>query len=266
VMGKWRVLLTAVLLAWSAGSRADLTLSGYSVVGAFGVPLSSQEQIWIRNTSLRRDFMERGRAYTQLFDLARKQAVIIDHFTRVAELHDLNAPVATTEASMPAGGLKLKFEPTGNARPLLEWSCREFEVAASMPARLGSEETVFHLNGKVWVASGVEEEAAVKGLVSEAKKPGFFLGIPSVARVTPAQSLLMNEIIRKLATKGLPCAGELESSYEGNGPMVNLARKMPSKVSVTFQKYSTEPIKPEMFMVPAGYQQVQRQLPAMPVQ
>lgn len=254
------------MLACSAPAGADLVLSGYSVTTAFNMPLSSQEQIWIRDTSVRRDFMDRGRAYTHLFDLAKKQAVIIDHFTRTAELHDLGALGAATEASAPANGLKLKFEPTGKARPLQNWNCKEFSIAASVPARLGSEEAVFHLKGTAWVAGGVPEEAAIKKLVNETKKPGFFLGIPAVASATPAHARLMNEIIRKLATKGLPCAGEVESSYEGGGPMVNLARKMPSKASVTFQKYSAEPIKPEIFVVPAGYQFVKRPSSLMPMQ
>jgi hypothetical protein len=262
-----RLWLPAVAaLAWAAAAHADLVLSGYSVTTAFNMPLSSQEQIWIRDTLVRRDFMDRGRAYTHLFDLSKKQALIIDHFTRVAELHDLKALDATTEASAPASGVKLKFEPTGNARPLQNWSCKEFTIAASMPTRLGSEEAVFHLKGVVWVASGVPEEAAIKALVSEAKKPGFFLGIPAVANVTPAHSRMMNEIIRKLAVKGLPCAGEVESSYEGTGPMVNLARKMPSKASVTFQKYSAEAMRPEMFVVPPGYQFVKRPQSLMPMQ
>lgn len=265
-MRKWRGMLMVAVLACSAPAGADLALSGYSVTSAFNMPLSSQEQIWIHDTLVRRDFMDRGRAYTHLFDLAKRQALIIDHFTRTVELHDLNALGAATEAGAPANGLKLKFEPTGNARPLQNWNCKEFSIAASVPARLGSEEAVFHLKGTVWVAGGVPEEAAIKGLANEAKKPGFFLGIPAVASVTPAHSRLMNEIIRKLAAKGLPCAGEVESSYEGSGPMVNLARKMPSKASVTFQKYSAEPIKPEMFVVPAAYQFVRRPPSPMPLQ
>lgn len=257
--------LTIALLTWSAEPHADLLLQGHSVIGSFGMPMSSQEQIWIRDTSLRRDFMDRGRAYTHLFDLTRKQAVIIDHFTRIAEVHDLGTLDARTEASAPASGLKLKFEPTGNSRPLLNWTCKEHAIAASMPARLGNEETIFQLKGTVWVASGVAEEAAIKGLVSEAKKPDFFLGLPAMANVTPAHARMMSELIRKLATKGLPCAGELEGSYEGTGPLVNLARKMPSKISVTFQKFSSDAIGQDMFMIPAGYQQMQKRLPAMPI-
>lgn len=265
MMANWRWSLMGFGLLWAAGASADLVLYGHSMTGAFGMPLSSQEQIWIRNTTLRRDFMDRGRAYTQLFDLAKKQAIIIDHFTRVAEVHDLASLDARTEASAPADALKLRFEPTGNARSLQHWTCKEHAIAASMPARLGNEETVFHLKGTLWLASGVPEEGAIKGLVNQAKKPDFFLGIPAMANVTPAQSRMVSEIIRKLATRGLPCAGELDGSYEGSGPLVNLARKMPTRFSITFQKFSSEPIKPEMFVVPAGYQQVQRPLPPMPV-
>lgn len=266
-MHKWRWMLTVLGgLAWSAASGADLVMYGHSVTGAFGMPLSSQEQLWIHNSSLRRDFMDRGRAYTHLFDLSKKQAIIIDHFTRTAEQYDLALLDAKTEASAPASGLKLRFEPTGKERPLQNWNCREFDIAASMPARLGNEETVFSMKGTVWVASGVPEEAAIQKLVHETRKPGFFLAIPAMASVTPSHARMLSEVIRKLSTKGLPCAAEVEGSYEGSGPLVNLARKMPSRMSLTFQKFSSDPIKPEMFMIPPGYQLVQRQPPVMSLQ
>lgn len=256
-------LLPLALLLASTQSHADLMLSGQSVTGAFGMPLSSQEQIRVHETSVRRDFTDRGRAYTHLFDLAKKQAFVIDHFTRIAEIHDLAGLDASTEASAPAEGLKMKFEPTGNARPLQSWSCKEHELEASIPARLGNEQTVFHLKGKIWIASNVPEQAAIKELASAAKKPDFFLAIPTLAKMAPAQSRIMNEAIRKLASKGMPCAGEIEGSYEGNGPMVNLAKKLPTKVSINFQQFSTDPIKPEQFVLPAGYRVMQRAMPPM---
>ena len=259
-----RKLCVLVAMAWPLASQADLTLTGFSMVGAFGMPSSSQEKIWIQNGLVRRDFVDRGRSYSYLFDLDKHQAVAVDHLLHMAENHDLTALKAKTEISAPASGLKLDFEATGRTRPLNSWKCQEHNLSATMPARLGNEETVFHLNGQVWIASGVPEQAAIKSFNKLADKQDFFLTIPGIANTSPAQARALSEVIRKLAAKGLPCGGELTASFEGNGPMANLAKKMPAKFAITFQDFSTEAIKPETFVVPAGYRVYQRPAGGMP--
>jgi hypothetical protein len=259
----WRAV-TALALFTGAASLAigDLTLSGYSTIASFGMPMSGQEQIMIHKTSVRRDFVDRGKAYTHLFDLAKRQAVIIDHLLRRAEVYDLNAIQANIEVSAPVNSLKLNIERTGREHPLQNWTCSEYDLSVSMPAVMGTEAIVFHLQGQIWLAERARERAEVKDLVKIAKRPDFFLTIPEVARIVPAQARSVSELIRKMAPKGLPCAGQIDVSYEGNGPMANLARKMPTRLGVEVQNYSTSPIPPEAFAIPAGYQIVQGQLPA----
>jgi hypothetical protein len=253
-----RMLMVSLALfaTCSQPGYADLTLSGYSVIGSFGMPVSGQEQVMIHKTSVRRDSIDRGRAYTQLFDLDKHQAVVIDHFFRRAEVYDLNAIQANAEVSAPVSELKLQIERKDGKYMLRDWTCREYDVAASIPARMGNEETLFQLKGEIWLAKGVRELSEVRSLVKLARKPDFFLAIPEVARIMPAQARAMSELIRKLAPRGLPCKGEIEFSYEGNGPMANLARKMPTKVGFTFQNYSTDPVAENAFAIPAGYQVV----------
>lgn len=244
-----------LVVSWLAPvpAHADLALTGYSATGAFGMPMSNQERIWIRDGMIRRDYIDRGRGYTQIFNLDKRQVAVADHASRMVELHDLKNMQATTEVSAPAGGLKITMQPTGQARQLRHWRCEAHTLNASMPTRLGNEETVFHLTGQVWLARDVPEQAAVKYLVKLTRQADFFLGIPAIAKITPAQSRLMSEIVRKVAPQGLPCSGELDASYEGNGPMANLARKMPTRLSVTFLDFSDAPVKPDAFAIPAGY-------------
>jgi hypothetical protein len=224
--------------------------------------MSNQEQIMIHNTSVRRDFIDRGRAYTHLFDLATRQGVIIDPLFRRAEVYDLSTIRANIEVSAPVDKLKVDIERTGRQHPLRDWNCSEYNLTASMPAVMGNEETVFNLKGQVWLAERAPERAEVKDLIKIAKHPDFFLTIPEVAKAMPAQARAVSELIRKLAPKGLPCAAQIDISYEGNGPLVNLARKLPTRLGIEFQNYSTNPIAPEAFAIPAGYQTVQGQLPA----
>lgn len=248
--------LTFLLLScfFATPSSAGLVLTGHSVVGTANMPLSSPEQIWIEKSLIRRDFTDRGRAYTHLFDLGKRQVVIIDQTLRTAELHDLGAIQTAANQSASLGGLKISVDPTGNSRPLRHWKCEEHLIKASLPARLGNEETLFHFEGKIWLARGVKEQAEVKELVKLAKKPQFFLGVPALAKVSPAQVQVISELIRKLAPKGLPCAGEAEATYEGSGPMANLAKRMPARLAVVIADFSRQDIPAETFTIPAGYQ------------
>jgi len=248
----FHLILVAACLA-TTPARADLTLGGYSAAGAFGMPLSSQERIWIHDHMIRRDYVDRGRFNSHLFDLAKRRVAVIDHASRMIEMHDLNNLQATAEVSAPTSNMKIAMDRTGQTRPLKHWNCEAYNVSASIPTRLGNEETVFHLNGKIWIADNAPEQVEVRNLVKLSKQPDFFLGIPAVAKVTPAQSQLFSEIIRKMAPKGLPCACELEASYEGTGPMANLARRMPTRLNIAFQDFNTEPVKAEVFTLPAGY-------------
>lgn len=258
-----RVLSTLALLTVAATpAGADLTLSGYSTIGSFGMPMSGQETIMIHKTSIRRDFVDRGRAYTHLFDLATHQAVVLDPLFRRADVYDLGAIRTNTEVSAPVNKLKLEIERTGRTQALHDWSCSEYNLTASMPAVIGTEEIIFHLKGQVWIAEHAPEEAELKDLIKLAKRPDFFLTIPQIASVMPAQARSMSELVRKLAPKGLPCAGQVDVSYEGNGPLANLARKMPTRLGFEFQSYSTKPIPADAFTIPPGYQTVQGQLPA----
>jgi len=259
----WRVLATLALSTVAASpATADLTLTGFSTISTFGRPMSNQEQIMIHKTSVRRDFIDRGRASIHLFDLATRQGVIIDPLFRRAEVYDLNAIKVNTEVSAPVDRLKLNIERTGRQHPLRDWTCSEYNLTVSMPAVMGNEETVFNLKGQVWLAEHTRERAAVKDLIKIAERPDFFLAIPQIARTMPAQARAVSELIRKLVPKGLPCAGQFDISYEGSGPLANLARKLPTRLGLEFQNYSTNPIPPEAFAIPAGYQIVQGQLPA----
>lgn len=248
------MLATLAMIAfWPVGGQADLVMTGHSMAGTVNMPMSSQENIWIRKTTIRRDFVDRGRAYTHLFDLAQRQAAIIDHVTRVAEVHDLQKVQTETEISAPLQGLTMTMTKSGNARSLKHWKCEEHVLTASMPARLGNEETIFHLSGRLWIAGKAKEQSEIRELTKWARRPEFFIGIPAVARVSPAQAAAISELVRRIAPKGLLCEGIMDMSHEGNGPMANLARRIPSRLGVTFQDFSSEVIPQEVFSIPAGY-------------
>lgn len=246
---RYHVPFLLLLSALAGPVHADLALVGFSAAG----PFSTQEKIWIQGTRLRRDFIDRGRAYTHLFDLAGHRVVLIDHLARQVELHDLKSLQTGAEAGIAEQALKLRLDPTGETRALRHWTCEAHRLAASLPARLGTEETVFHLAGTVWIARGTPEQAAIRKLTDSTRRKDFFLGIPAAVQATPAQARMLSELVRALVARGLPCGGELDARHEGGGPMANLASRIPARLSLSIQDFSAAPIKADVFAVPDGY-------------
>jgi hypothetical protein len=258
-----RIFVLLGVLSLPGWCAADLTLTGYSTVGSFGMPMSSQERVMIDGSEVRRDFVDRGRAYTHLFDLGKRTVTVIDHGARTAEIYNLETLRSDVNVKTSENELKLELTPSGRQQSLMKWQCHEYTVKASMPAKLGNEDAIFHMDGKIWLAQGVPEQSQVKRLVKMVREPDFFLAAPSVARMMPAQAEAMNEIIRKMASRGLPCSGEVEVSYEGNGPMASLAKRMPTRLGFTFQSYTTEPVSSDAFAIPRGYLVLNPKTPPM---
>nr|HNH88756.1 hypothetical protein [Thiobacillaceae bacterium] len=69
----------------------------------------------------------------------------------------------------------------------------------------------------------------------------------------PGQAKGMSEVVRRLAPLGLLCAVDVDTRYEGTGRMAELSKKMASRIAVTYEKYATDPLKDEIFEIPAGY-------------
>ena len=232
-----------------SAAHADLMLTGYSTAG----PLSTQERIWIREGLLRRDFIDRGRAYSHVFDLARQRLALIDHGARQVELHSLTSLQNEAGAGTPSGHIKLKLTPTGTTRPLRHWTCEAHQLTASLPTRLGNEAATFHLTGTVWIARHPPEQAAVKKWVEMSQKKDFFLGVPAAVKATPAQARMLSDLVRELAPRGLPCGGELDARHEGTGPLAALAGRIPARLTLTLHDFSDAPLSPDLFDVPSAY-------------
>ena len=238
-----------LLAALAPAAHADLMLTGYSTAG----PLSTQERIWIREGQLRRDFIDRGRAFSYLFDLDKRRVALVDHVARQVELHDLKSLQTGAEAGSPSSTLKLKLTPTGTTRPLRHWTCEAHQLTASMPTRLGNENATFHLSGTVWIARQPSEQAAVKKWLELSQKKDFFLGVPAAVKATPAQARMLSDLVRELASRGLPCGGELDARHEGTGPLANLASRIPARLTLTLNDFSDTPLSPGLFSIPTAY-------------
>ena len=251
------LLITLIGLIPLTSAHADLTLSGRSSLSALGHSTSGQEVLQIKGNKLRRDVMDRGRAYSYLFDLTEHRIVVIDHGFRLAEIHatdDMKPP----QAKAGNADFKMDMDKTGRQHDLQDWDCREYKLDVTMPAELGADKVTFKLNGTVWMAKGAKEQKDMAAFRKAASSPEFLVGLPAVAKITQDQAQALGETIRRLSTMGNLCALDVQTLYEGQGRMAELARKVPTRMKVTYDGYSGESIKDEAFEIPAGYRSVNK--------
>lgn len=250
------VCLAVLVLAVAMPARADLSLIGRSTVNAMGMQGIGQEGLWLRKTKLRRDMIDRGKAYSHLYDLATREITIIDHSLRQASVYAMSALNQDADARFSSKNLRLDLTPTGRRHQLQSWNCLENRIHVAMPIELAGEKVSFEMVGTLWLAKNEPEQAETEPFVKAAQEPDFFMGIPALARKSPAQAKGISEVVKRLAPLGLLCAVDVETRYEGTGRMAELSRKMASRIAVTYEKYSTEALKEEVFRIPEGYQVV----------
>ena len=102
-----RILLALSLLVLAATARADLSLTGRSTVHAMGMQGVGQEGLWLQKTKLRRDLIDRGKAYSHLYDLATREITIIDHSQRQATTFTMSSLNQDPNARFASKDLKL---------------------------------------------------------------------------------------------------------------------------------------------------------------
>ncbi|HOL36953.1 MAG TPA: hypothetical protein PLT38_03915, partial [Rubrivivax sp.] len=157
------------------------------------------------------------------------------------------------DARFSSKDLKLDLTVTGRRHQLQGWNCVEHKILVTMPAEVAGEKVSFEMDGTLWLAKNAPEQNETVPFVKAAQEPDFFMGIPALAKKSPGQAKGMSEVVRRLAPLGLLCAVDVDTRYEGTGRMAELSKKMASRIAVTYEKYSSDPLKDEVFEVPKGY-------------
>ncbi|OYY93422.1 MAG: hypothetical protein B7Y41_11695 [Hydrogenophilales bacterium 28-61-23] len=249
---KFLALVLAGLFA-TLPAHADLSMTGRSTVIAMGMQGIGQEGLWLRGAQLRRDLIDRGKAYSHLYDLNKREITVVDHSQRLAQVYTMSALNTQADTKLASKDLKLNLTPTGRRHMLQKWTCAEYDLVAAMPAEVGGEKVSFTLAGTVWLARDVPEQRETAAIVSAAQTPDFFMGIPALAKSSPAQARGMSEIVRRMAPMGLLCAAEVKTKYEGSGRMATLSNKLDSRISLSYEQYGSTPLNADAFDIPNGY-------------
>lgn len=250
-MRYYLLLVTGLLLAQMA--QADFTLVGRSTLTALNMPNQGREVLYVKKYLMRRDLTDRGRSYSYLYNLKKKEVAVVDHFLRQVEVHALSR-----ENAGKAQVMRMDLTRTGRQHDLQGWVCEEFGLAASLPAELGQEKVMVVLAGTVWLERKTRERKEVEPFIKAIEADDFFVGAAMPGKPINSQSQGINEAMRRILANGMLCAAEIQLNYEGNGPMANLGRRMATKASIVYESVSGEPLKDGIFDSPAGYREIRR--------
>lgn len=246
------MIVAGVGLILAMPATADLTLTGHGSVAALGMLSIGQEKLLLRKHHLRRDIVDRGRAYSYLFDLNAHQVTVLDHARRTAEVRALGK-TDSPETKVLMNGVKTVLAKTGKQRTMQHWNCEEHSVRAEMPTMLGTDPATFLLVGTTWLAANTPEQQEMATLRQAAFNYGYLFGLPSMAQLPPDRVLAMGVTIRQLVDNGILCEFDVETGYEGTGRLVEVARKVATRFGLKYETFSTEQLPDDVFRIPEGY-------------
>jgi hypothetical protein len=247
-----RLLLVAAL-SFSTAALADFNLVGRSTLTALNLANQGREALYVKKHLMRRDLIDRGRSYSYLYDLKKKELAVVDHFMRQVEVHTLAAG-----KDGKAGAPRVNLAATGRRHTLSDWNCEEHTLEARLPGEMGQEKVTVVLTGLVWLERKAGERKEVAPFVQAVQADDFFVGAALPGKPGNSQALELNEVLRQVLLKGMLCAAEIRLDYEGTGPMADLGRRMATKASIVYESLSDQPIKDDLFAIPVGYRETKR--------
>jgi hypothetical protein len=247
-----RLLLAICMVGVTHTAMADFTLNGRSTVMTMGMNQTGREALMVKDQQMRRDLSERGRNYSYLYDLKRKEVTVIDHLMRTAEVRALTARGRTSNGS----NMSFNIKPTGRNSALGDWHCEEFDLNASMPIEWGTEKATVHLEGHVWLDRKASERKELAPFMQTIENEDFFAG--TTANNTPGaptapQVRIFNEAARKMLSRGMVCATQISFKFDGAGPMADLARRSQTRAGMAYETHADTVLTEAQFAIPTGY-------------
>jgi hypothetical protein len=282
-MKQSRLVITALLVAAShALLRADVTITmtnsieGPMAALAGGNPAGITMRV--QGLKARTDTDVMGRTVAMISDVVGQQMLMLDQTERTVRrmpLASLGQPNAVAggglNVTMPK--MDVTVERTGQTAQVAGQSCEEFhivmimdmsQVGGTLPtpeAREATKDMRLVMKGSSWVSTSSAGASDFIKFQEAARAAGMTLATNLFGGLNPPDPLAQ----AGGQAEGLPCLSEIEMSYEGTGPMIEMLKKTGTiKVTSRLTEISLDPIPAAMFVVPADYKETSLQAPLIP--
>ncbi len=227
------------------------TLAGKGGVAGMIGGNEGKTTAYIKGTKMRTE----GDRHVMILDAATGQMISLDPKKKEAVIHDLTKIQASMQKAI-AGEPSVQIKPNGQTKTILATACTGYDMAISVPMKMGNETLPMMMSGPIWVAKGVPGTSDYVTFYQAAAQSGLFFGNPEAARGQGGAQLKSTvEMYRTIATLGgIAYETEMALEFGGSGMMAGMMNKVGGITMITtVTSVSTEPISAEMFTIPAGY-------------
>lgn len=219
----------------------------------------------IKGTKMRTDFEVMGQNTVTIVDVVSRQVIVLDAAKKTAQIMTPEAVAANMPAEMPK--IDASFKATGQSKTIEGAQCDEHTFTMKMDmTELGGrggqippeaaammKDVQMMIAGNVWVAKsgpGTADYVALQKAAIAANLAGALTG--AGARAPGGMEKML---AAAASAPGLPYLTEINTSFSGTGPMVQMFQKSGAmKITQRVTSVATDAIPDEMFTVPADYQ------------
>jgi hypothetical protein len=251
--------IIAVAALCVATIRADVSVTQtITMAGAMG---GSQPTITtkIKGNKSRFDMSAGPVNMSSIVDLDAKQVIMLNAADKTAQIINATATAGATP-NVPASAIDVEYKATGNKRTIAGVACEDhtFSMAIDMSQVGGAQvppETAKVMEGVKMIASGVTCIAREGKGVAEYvafQKNAAKSGIAAMGG--PAGGGMDKLMAAATSAPGLPYLTEINMTFEGTGPMVDMMKQMGGmKMVQTTTAVSTDALSADLFKAPADY-------------
>jgi hypothetical protein len=273
-MNRW-IGSFAVLILCSTVLHADVTVTTTTTIegglGAMMAGSTPKTVMRIKGMQGRTEMEAMGRTVVSLTDLNKKEVIVLRPDEKTA--HVMTAVVQDKPGTPPVAlpNVDGSVSPTGRSQTIDGVKCDEYAFTMTVPmSDLTSGQQVpeqaagmlkdvqMLMKGSMWVAKsapGAAEYLAFQKAALEASLATILAGgVPG----TPSNG--MDRVMNKFTgTEGLPYLTEVNMTIQGGGPAADMMKQMGGmKVTTKVTSVTTDPIAPDLFVVPPDYKLVKQ--------
>jgi hypothetical protein len=282
-MKRSRLVVTALLVAVSQallGADVTITMTN-SIEGPMAALAGVNAQgitMRVQGLKARTDTDVMGRTFVIISDVAGQQMLMLDQTEKTVR----RMPLASLDRPNGAAGggpnvtipkMDVTVEPTGQTAQVAGQSCEEFHIvmimdmsqvggALSPPeTREATKDMRLVMKGSSWISTSSAGANDFIKFQQAARAAGMTLATNMFGGLNSPDPLAQ----AGGHAEGVPCLSEIEMSYEGTGPMIEMLKKTGTiKVTSRLTEISLDPIPEDMFVVPAGYKESSTPAPLIP--
>jgi hypothetical protein len=264
-MRRW-VASAAIAALCMAPLGADVTVTQTTTIEG-GVASAMQGAtpkmvMRIKGSKMRSDIEAMGQTTTMIVDVATKQTTILNPATKTAQIISAEAAAAAMPDTLPK--MDVSFKSTGQSRTIEGAQCDEHTFTMKMEmSELGAggqmppeamammKDVHMMVNGVLWIAKSGPGTADYLAF----QKAAIAANLGSVLTGMGQQKGGVDKMLAAATSApGLPYLSEINTSFAGSGPMVQMMQQMGTmKITQKVTSVSTDAIADDQFQVPADY-------------